>query len=88
MKYRVKIGNPAFGVPISFIFHYNLTQFEIIGIGIGPLGEELGIGASITDEAWAAINKYVSRPGRGTLLLRDSSGKYIAPYARVLIRYK
>lgn len=76
------------GVPISFLGSYNPTQFEIIGLGIGALGVELGIGCNITDEEWEAINKSVSRPGRGTLLLKDSVGKYTAPYARVLIKNK
>ena len=29
---KVRIKNPVMGVPITFLFKYNPTQFEIIGI--------------------------------------------------------
>ena len=32
MKYKVKIINPKFGVPISFLSKFTNTQFEIIGL--------------------------------------------------------
>jgi len=31
MKYRVKISNFVFGVPVSFLDKYNPDQFEIVG---------------------------------------------------------
>lgn len=31
-KYKIKIKNPVMGVPITFLGHYNPTQFEIIDI--------------------------------------------------------
>ena len=30
-KYKIKIKNPVMGVPITFLFKYNPTQFEIVG---------------------------------------------------------
>ena len=32
MKYKVKIKNPVFGVPISFLSKYCPEQFEILGL--------------------------------------------------------
>ena len=29
---KVRIKNPIWGVPITFLYKYNPTQFEIIGI--------------------------------------------------------
>ena len=30
MKYKIRINNPVFGVPITFLDKYNPEQFEII----------------------------------------------------------
>ena len=32
MKYKIRINNPVFGVPITFLCKYNPNQFEIIDI--------------------------------------------------------
>ena len=29
---KVKIKNPIYGVPISYLFNYNPNQFEILGL--------------------------------------------------------
>lgn len=87
MKYRVKVGNFTFGVPMGFLgYKYNAEQFRLIGIGTNELGRSIGVGATITDEEWAAIKRDVGRPSRGTLMLKDKDGKYSSPYARVLIK--
>ena len=31
-RYKIKIKNPVMGVPITFLYKYNPTQFEIIDI--------------------------------------------------------
>ena len=75
------------GVPISFLDRYNPEQFEIIGLGIGALGVELGIGCNITDEEWETLR--VESGGilrRGTLFIKNDDGSYAVPFARVLIR--
>jgi hypothetical protein len=32
MKYKIKITNPIYGVPITFLDKYNPEQFEIVGM--------------------------------------------------------
>ena len=89
MKYKVKISNFVFGVPATFIgYNYNAEQFKIIGLGHGILGVELGVGASTTEEEWRRINKVLSRPGKGSLILNDSTGKLSEPHGRILIKFR
>ena len=40
-KYKIKIKNPVMGVPITFLFKYNPTQFEIIGLMSGAKDSSL-----------------------------------------------
>ena len=40
---KVRIKNPIWGVPITFLYKYNLTQFEIIGFRKGNDGKDLVI---------------------------------------------
>ena len=89
MKYKVKISSFVFGVPMGFLgYKYNAEQFSLIGVGKDELGRSIGVGATITDDEWAAINRDVGRPSRGTLMLKDKDGKYSSPFARVLIRFR
>ena len=32
---KVRIKNPIYGVPITFIYHWNPDQFKILGIACG-----------------------------------------------------
>lgn len=89
MRYRVKVTNFTFGVPAALLaYKYNKEQFEIVGLGHGILGVELGVGASTTAEEWRRINKVLSRPGRGSLILSSSTGKLSEPHGRVLIKFR
>ena len=59
------------GVPITFIDKYNPEQFELIGIGRGELGREIG----------------VKKNARGrTDLQLTVEGKVTWPFQRILIR--
>ncbi len=68
------------GVPITFLGKYNPDQFEIIGLGVGALGQELEM-EPIPKE----IDK--SLPGHSSVwrlyLMKD--GKAVVPYARIII---
>ena len=71
------------GVPVSFMDKYCPEQFEIIGIGIGKLGEELGI-TPIPKE----IDK--SLPGHSSvwrfyIMVGDRA---VIPYSRIIIKRK
>jgi len=71
------------GVPVSFMDKYCPEQFEIIGIGIGKLGEELGI-TPIPKE----IDK--SLPGHSSvwrfyIMVGDMA---VVPYSRIIIKHK
>lgn len=36
MKYKVKIKNPIWGTPITYLDRYNPDQFEIVGLAVYP----------------------------------------------------
>ena len=40
---KIRIKNPIWGVPITFLYKYNSTQFEIIGFRKGNDGKDLVI---------------------------------------------
>ena len=40
---KIRIKNPIWGVPITFLYKYNYTQFEIIGFRKGNDGKDLVI---------------------------------------------
>lgn len=75
------------GVPITFMDKYNPEQFEIIGIGNGgELGVECGVSANLTQSQCEALFNEDKSFRRGKLCYRDSNGKLIGCYARILIR--
>ena len=71
------------GVPVSFMDKYCPEQFEIIGIGIGKLGENLGI-VPIPKE----IDK--SLPGHSSVwrFYIMVGNKAVVPYSRIIIKHK
>lgn len=42
-KYKIKIKNPVMGVPITFLYKYNPTQFEIIKFRKGDDDKDLSV---------------------------------------------
>lgn len=75
------------GVPITFLDNYNPKQFEIIGLGAGDLGREIGIGDNYTEEELIAFKKANPAFRRGIPFYFEGS-KLVVPYARILIRRK
>ena len=75
------------GVPITFLDNYNPNQFEIIGLGAGDLGREIGIGANYTEDELKCFKKENPAFRRGIPFYFEQ-GKLIVPYARVIIRRK
>ena len=60
------------GVPDSYLAQYNPQQFEIIGLGCGNLGKQIGVGKNYR--------------GRTDLAYVDKDGVHKCPYSRILIR--
>lgn len=75
------------GVPITFIDHFNPEQFEIIGLGAGNLGREIGIGDDYTEEEMKTFKKENKAYRRGIPFYYENN-KLIVPYARIIIRRK
>lgn len=71
------------GVPVSFMDKYCVDQFDIIGIGIGALGKELGITA-MPKEIDDAL------PGHSSVwrMYYMKNGKPVVPYGRIIIKFK
>ena len=42
-RYKIKIKNPVMGVPITFLYKYNPTQFEIIKFRKGDDDKDLSV---------------------------------------------
>ena len=73
------------GVPITFIDIYNPEQFEIIGLGAGDLGREIGIGEQYTEEELKEFRKKNPAFRRGIPFYFEN-GNINVPYARLIIR--
>lgn len=71
------------GVPVSFMDKYCPEQFEIIGIGIGVLGKQLGI-TPIPEEIDESL------PGHSSVwrLYIMVDEKAVVPYSRIIIKHK
>ena len=61
------------GVPNTIIGQYNPDQFEIIGLGCGDLGKQVGVSKNYRGRTDLALTK---------------EGKHKCPYSRILIRNK
>lgn len=72
------------GVPDSFLEKYNPTQFEIIGLGSGYLGQSIGV-SNIKPEH---KRQMTSHAAAGDLYYLLPDGKPKIPYSRVIIRRK
>lgn len=71
------------GVPVSFMDKYCVDQFDIVGIGIGKLGQELGM---------TPMPKEIdeSLPGHSSVwrLYYMKDGKPVVPFQRIIIKFK
>lgn len=76
------------GVPITFLDKYNPNQFEIIGLGAGELGREIGIGENYSEEELSLFKSQSKAFRRGIPFYYDENNKMIVPYARIFIRRK
>ncbi|MBQ8177784.1 MAG: adenine-specific methyltransferase EcoRI family protein [Clostridia bacterium] len=74
------------GVPITFFDKYNPDQFEIIGLGAGDLGREIGIGENYTEEELKKFKAQNPAFRRGIPFYFNEQNELVVPYARVIIR--
>lgn len=81
--------NGLMGVPITFFNVYNPTQFEIVGLGLGNFGTDIGISANLSEEECKSL-KEESNDGfrRGKLCFRLSDGKLKIPFTRIVVKRK
>ena len=84
---KVRIKNPIWGVPITFLDKYCPTQFEIIGLGIANLGLDCGVQPYKAEHS--EYRKNIQKRGvvDGDLYM-VVNGEVKVPYARILIRRK
>ena len=84
---KIRIKNPIWGVPITFLDKYCPTQFEIIGLGIANLGLDCGVRPY--KEEHRKYRKNIQKRGvvDGDLYM-VVNGEVKVPYARILIRRK
>lgn len=78
------------GVPITFLDQYNPEQFELVGLDLNSMSEQLGI-REIGDE-WLALYREQGGTGNYTACMHSlvcvHKGRAFAPYRRILIRRK
>lgn len=75
------------GVPITFMAEWCLEQFEICGMGSGPLSKELGTKSYKTLLSGDALKRMEKlRPNLGAVYLLDKDGMPKLPYNRIIIR--
>lgn len=97
---KVRIKNPIWGVPISFLDKYNPKQFEIVALGNSrenfiPNKDYINPKEHMTNGKICngnAINRVLAintktKPTK-TYYTSDNSDYLIAPYARILIKNK
>ena len=79
--------NGMIGVPITFMAEWCLEQFEICGMGSGPLSKELGTKSYKTLLSGDALKRMEKlRPNLGAVYLLDKDGMPKLPYNRIIIR--
>ena len=73
----------------EFFNVYNPTQFEIVGLGLGNFGTDIGISANLSEEECKSL-KEESNDGfrRGKLCFRLSDGKLKIPFTRIVVKRK
>ena len=96
---KIRIKNPIWGVPITFLGHYNPTQFEIIALGnsrenftpnkdyIKPI-KVLKDGKKVNGNAINCVLAIESKTKPINMIYYTSENVpyLIAPYARILIK--
>lgn len=72
------------GVPVTFLDKYNPSQFEIIGLGSGYLGQSIGITGILPEHK----RQMKGHSAAGDLYYLQKDGTPKVPYARILIKRK
>ena len=79
--------NGMIGVPITFMAEWCMEQFEVCGMGSGPLSKELGTKSYKTLLSGEALKRMEKlRPNLGAVYLLDKDGMPKLPYNRIIIR--
>lgn len=87
---KIRILNPAMGVPITYLDKHNPDQFEIIGMSATAetMDRPVQLGETF-------VNRYRSQGGKGHVSANmygvcfyDGNGNAHVPYGRILIRQR
>jgi hypothetical protein len=84
-KYRIKVKNPVYGVPLNYIDVYNQDQFELLGYS-RDLVETFTMSESFLQLYFAQGNKGHFTSAMKELYYVDKNGRAVIPYKRLLMR--
>lgn len=90
MKYRVKISNFVFGIPVTFLGNrYNPEQFELVAFRKGEDGKDLVFTRERERESTAVLQSTRSSTAIAGMI-KNAEGKIngLITYVRILIRLK
>lgn len=84
-RYRIRVRNPVYGVPLSYIDVYNSDQFELLGYS-RDLEETLTMSESFLQLYFAQGNKGHFTSAMKELYYVDKDGRAVIPYKRLLVQ--
>jgi len=83
---KIRIKNPIWGVPITFLDKHNFDQFEIVELS--RYLQHDGMSKKFVDTYYSQGGKGQISEGHPDLCYYTNTGKAIVPYMRILIRKK
>ena len=85
---KVRIKNPIYGVPITFLYSYNPKQFEIIAFRKGEDGKDLVFTRERERENSTVLSYPCSTAIAGMIKNKEGKINGRITYARILIMNK
>ena len=85
---KVRIKNPIWGVPITFLYSYNPKQFEIVAFRKGEDGKDLVFTREKEKESSTVLSYPCSTAIAGMIKNKEGKINGRITYARILIMNK
>ena len=85
---KVRIKNPIWGVPITFLYSYNPKQFEIVAFRKGEDGKDLVFTREKERESSTVLSYPCSTAIAGMIKNKEGKINGKITYARILIMNK
>ena len=85
---KIRIKNPIYGVPISFLYSYNPKQFEIVAFRKGEDGKDLVFTRERERENSTVLSYPCSTAIAGMIKNKEGKINGRITYARILIMNK